>query len=76
MDRVWDTSKYRPRPFVTLCQVKVIQGHEVNKVKYKNLGLGGVTHVFRSDFRQERKNDRRNFFERPNRTKTENQKTA
>ena len=30
MDRVLDTSKYSPKPFVALCQVKVIQGHEVN----------------------------------------------
>ena len=35
MDRVWDTSKYPPKPFVTLCEVKVIQGDEVKKVKFK-----------------------------------------
>ena len=55
MDRVWGTSKYPPKPFVTLCQVKVNHGHEVKKIKFKILGLGGVMHVFRSDFRQERK---------------------
>ena len=55
MDRVWDTSKYHPKPFVTLCQVKVIQRQEVKKVKFNILGLGGVIHIFRSDFRQERK---------------------
>ena len=31
MDRVWDISKYPPKPFVTLYQVKVIQGHEDKK---------------------------------------------
>ena len=31
MDRVWDTFKYIPKPFVILCQVKVIQGNEVKK---------------------------------------------
>ena len=47
MDRVWDTSKYPPKTFVTLCQVKVIQGQEVKKVKFNIWGLGGVMHVFR-----------------------------
>ena len=55
MDRVWDTSKYPPKPFVTLCQIKVIQGQEIEKVKLIIVGLGGVMHVFRSDFRQEYK---------------------
>ena len=55
MNRIWDTSKCPPKHFVTLCQVKVIQGHEVKKVNFKILGLGGVIHVFRSDFRQELK---------------------
>ena len=31
MDRAWDTSKYPAKHFVTLCQVKVIQGHEIEK---------------------------------------------
>ena len=52
MYRVWDTSKYYHKPFVALCQVKVIQGHEVEKEKFKMLGFGGVIHVLRSDFRQ------------------------
>ena len=63
-----------PQAFCTLCQVKVIQGHEVINVKLKILGLGGVIHVFRSYFRQELKNDPRTLFERPNRTKLENRK--
>ena len=46
MDRVWDTSKYHPKPFLTLCKDKVIQGQEVKKVKYKMVGLGSVIHVF------------------------------
>ena len=55
MDRVWDTSKYPPKPFVTLRQVKAIQGHEVKRVKFKILCLGGVIHVLRSGCRQQRK---------------------
>ena len=37
MDRVWHTSKYPPKPFVTWCQVKAIQGHEVKEFKSKFL---------------------------------------
>ena len=55
MDRVWDTSKYLPKSFVSLYQIKVIQGHGVKKVQFKILSLGRVVHVFRPDFRQERK---------------------
>ena len=29
--RVWDTSKYPPKPFVNLCQIKVFQGHQVKR---------------------------------------------
>ena len=35
MDRVLDTSKYPSKPFVTLCQVKVIKGHEMKNDKLK-----------------------------------------
>ena len=55
MDRVWDNFKYPPKPFVTLCQVKVIQGHEVKRVQIQNFGFGWCDTFFRSDFRQERK---------------------
>ena len=55
MDRVWDTSKHPPKHFVTLCQVMIIQGNEAKNVKFKILGLGGVMHVFRSDFHHDRK---------------------
>ena len=55
MGRVWDTSKYPPKSFVTLCQMRGIQGHKVKKVKFKILSLGGVLHIFGSDFRQEHK---------------------
>ena len=54
----WNASgifKNPPTPFVTLCQTKVIQGNKVKTVKFTILGLGGVIHVFGSDFRQERK---------------------
>ena len=50
MDRVWDI----PKRLVGLCQVKVIQGHEVKKIKFEALGLDDVIHVFRSYFRYER----------------------
>ena len=55
MDRVWTTSKYwtTTKSFATLCQVKVIQGHDVKKVILKKLCLGDVIHVFNSDFHQE-----------------------
>ena len=38
------------------CDVEVIQGHEVRKVKFKTFGLGDAMQCFRSDFRWERKN--------------------
>ena len=38
--------------------------------------MGGVTHVFESDFRQERKNVARTLFEGPNRTKNGDRKNA
>ena len=55
MDRIWDASMYPTKPFVTLRQIKVIQCHKVKKVKLKVLSLGGMMHVFSSDFPQERK---------------------
>ena len=55
MGRVWDTSKDLPKPFVTLCQTKDIQSHEVKKFKFKFLSLGYVLHVLWSNFRQEGK---------------------
>ena len=57
MDRVWDTSKYPRKSFVTLWQVNTIRGHKVNKVTFKLLGWDGVIHVFGSDFRQGRENE-------------------
>ena len=54
---IWDTYKCPPKLFMTLCQVKVIHGREVKNVKFKISGLGGVIHVFRSDFHEERKKD-------------------
>ena len=46
---------YPPKPFAALCQVNVIQGHDVKKMIFKSLGLGCVIHIVRPDFRQERK---------------------
>ena len=54
MDRVCDSPKYPPKALVALCQVKLIQGHEVKKVNFETLVLDGAMHVFRSDFRQKR----------------------
>ena len=65
MDRICDTSRYPLKPFTTLCQNKVIQGHEVKKVKIKILGSGGVMQAAESDFHQERKNGTRKLFEWP-----------
>ena len=76
MDRVWDTSKYPPKPLVTLCQVKFIQVTRSKKVKFKILDLDGVIHVFKSDFPQEPKNDQKRFLNGSNRTKFENRKVA
>ena len=39
MDRVFDNSKYPFKHFVTLRQVKVIEGHEVNKGQINNDGF-------------------------------------
>ena len=52
MDRVRNTSKHLPEAFLTLCEVKVIQSHEVKRVKFKIVCFGGVIHDFRRDFRQ------------------------
>ena len=65
MDRVWDTFKYPPKPLVTLCQIKVIQGHKVKKVKFNILSLGILIHVLMSHFHQgHTKNVSRTLFER------------
>ena len=64
MDRIWGASKYAPKPFVTLCQIKVIQRHLAKKVKLEILSLGMI-HVFGLDFRQEGRNDSRSLFEPP-----------
>ena len=76
MDRAWNTTKYPPKPFVILCEVKVNQGREAKKIKFKILGLIGVIHVFRSDFRQKAKNDPRTLFEGPKSEQFENRKNA
>ena len=71
ISRVWDASK---NPFVTLRQIKVIQGHEVEKVKFKMLCLSGVIHVFGQDFRQNAKNDPRTLLNGLNPMIIENRK--
>ena len=52
MDRIWDTSKYPLKSLITLYQNKVIQGHEVKKVKIKILASVGVVRAAMSVFRQ------------------------
>ena len=77
MDHVWDTSTYPSKTFMALRQVKVIQGHEVKKAKFKTLCLAGVVHVFRSDFCQERKKMTiEHFLNVPNQTTFENRKNC
>ena len=68
MDRVWDTSKYHPKPFVTLCQVNVIQGQEVKKWHLK-LWVWVVWYMFLGQiFVKNAKNDPRTIFELKNGT--------
>ena len=54
MDRVWDASKYPLQLFVTLCQIKDNQGHEVKRCKIWNFAFCGVIHDFGLVFRQGR----------------------
>ena len=43
MDRVWDTCKYPPKPFVTLCHIRIIKGRGRKMVGHAPLG---VTELF------------------------------
>ena len=61
MDRVLDTSKY-PTIFCDLVSNKEYQRSYDQTGQI--LSLGGVIHIFGSDFRQGRKNDSRTLFER------------
>ena len=61
---------------MTVCQIKVIQGQEVKKVKCYVLGLGGVMHVVGQIFVKNAKKDPRAFLNGSNRTNFENQKHA
>ena len=64
MDRVWDTSNYHPKPFVTLSQVKVIQGQEV---KMSNLKFRAwvLWYMVLGQMFKSTKNDHKILFERP-----------
>ena len=42
MDSVSDISKYHLLCFATIIQVKVMSGHQVKKVKQKNMFLGQI----------------------------------
>ena len=69
MNSVTDICKYHFLCFVTIIQVKVISGHQVKSKNRdldgikKKLGFRAAIHVFRSDFRKERKNDPNTLFE-------------
>ena len=76
MNRGWDTSKYPPKFLVTLCQVKVIYGHEVKKAKLMLLVFGSVVHVFGHIFAKTQKHDPRALIGLPKSGKFENRKTA
>ena len=40
LDLIWDAFKHLPKPFVTLCQIKIIQGQNVKKVQIQHFGFG------------------------------------
>ena len=54
MYSVWNTFKCPRKSFVTLRQVKVIQGHEVKKMSNIKFRFGWCDACFRPDSRQER----------------------
>ena len=85
MDRVWDTFKYPPKSFVSLCQViqdheahpRFIQDHEVKKGQIKNFEFGWCDTCFQVKFSSRtQKLTLEYFLNGPNRTKSENRKMA
>ena len=77
MDRVWDASKYPFKPFVVLCQIKVIQGHVVKKGQMKNFEFGWYDACFWARFSsRKQKLTKEYFLNGLNRTKIENRKNA
>ena len=54
MNRIWDAFKYPSKPFMTLCQIKVIQDHKVKEGQTIFL-ICVVWYVFGLAFRQTRK---------------------
>ena len=62
MGRVWDTSKDPPKSFVSLCQFKVIQGHQAKNVKFQIVGLCCLVHIFKLHFDKNAENDPRALF--------------
>ena len=65
MDRVWNTSKYHPKPSGSIFKVKVIQGHEVKGRSNGKFGIWAVGYLFLGQISSRtRKNDPRTLFER------------
>ena len=77
MDRVYDTSKYPPKPFVTLCQSQVIQSPEVKNRQISNFEFGWPNTCFWVRFlSRTQKTIIRMLFERPKSDKIENRRNA
>ena len=77
MDRVWDTSRYHPKLFVSIFKVKVIQGHEVKGRSNRKFCVWAACYMFLCQFlRQKRENGPRTLFDGPNWTKFENRENA
>ena len=62
MDRIWDTSKYLPKPFATLC--RGYPGSRGQKDHFKIFGLGSVMHFWVRLSSRAQKNDPRTLLER------------
>ena len=75
MDHVWDTSKCPPKHFVTLCQLRAIQGHEVKKDQIYNFRFGQCDTCFQVTFSSRaQRMTLEHFLNGPNRTIFENLK--
>ena len=62
MDRVWDTSKYHPKPWVSIFKVKVIQDHEGRERSNWKFYVWTAWYMF---FVKNSKNYARTLIERP-----------
>ena len=78
MDRVWDTSKYHPKPSVSIFKVKVTQGHEVKEWSNWKFWVSTAWYMFLgSGFSSgTRKMTVKHFLNGPNRTNFENRENT